>query len=29
LTNLDQAEKFFVNINTPDDYDAEIMRESR
>jgi len=29
LTNLDQAEKFFVNINTPDDYDAVIMRESR
>jgi molybdopterin-guanine dinucleotide biosynthesis protein A len=29
LTNLDQAEKFFVNINTPDDYDAVIMREPR
>ena len=29
LTNLDQAEKFFVNINTPDDYDAVIMRDSR
>jgi molybdopterin-guanine dinucleotide biosynthesis protein A len=26
LTNLDQAEKFFVNINTPDDYDAVTMR---
>ena len=29
LTNLVQAEKFFVNINTPDDYDAVIMRDSR
>ncbi|HEV2836145.1 MAG TPA: molybdenum cofactor guanylyltransferase, partial [Pyrinomonadaceae bacterium] len=29
LTNLDQAEKFFVNINTPDDYDALFMRDSR
>lgn len=27
LTNLDQAEKFFVNINTPDDYDAVTMRD--
>jgi molybdopterin-guanine dinucleotide biosynthesis protein A len=26
LRNLDQAEKFFVNINTPDDYDAVTMR---
>jgi len=26
LTNLDQAESFFANINTPDDYDAVIMR---
>jgi molybdopterin-guanine dinucleotide biosynthesis protein A len=29
LRNLDQAEKFFVNINTPDDYDAVTMRELR
>ena len=29
LTNLDQAEKFFVNINTPDDFDALTMRDSR
>jgi molybdopterin-guanine dinucleotide biosynthesis protein A len=29
LRNLDQAEKFFVNINTPDDYDTVIMRDSR
>jgi molybdopterin-guanine dinucleotide biosynthesis protein A len=29
LRNLDQAEKFFVNINTPDDYDAATMREQR
>ncbi|HSK29171.1 MAG TPA: molybdenum cofactor guanylyltransferase [Candidatus Limnocylindria bacterium] len=29
LRNLDQAEKFFVNINTPDDYDALAMRDSR
>ncbi len=29
LRNLDQAENFFVNINTPDDYDAVTMRESR
>jgi molybdopterin-guanine dinucleotide biosynthesis protein A len=30
LTNLDQAEKFFVNINTPDDYDAvSPVRERR
>ena len=29
LRNLDQAEKFFVNINTPDDYDAVTMRDSR
>jgi molybdopterin-guanine dinucleotide biosynthesis protein A len=28
LRNLDQAEKFFVNINTPDDYDAVVMRDS-
>ena len=27
LTNLAQAEKFFVNINTPDDYDAVTMRD--
>jgi len=27
LTNLDQAERFFVNINTPDDYDAVTMRD--
>jgi molybdopterin-guanine dinucleotide biosynthesis protein A len=27
LTNLAQAEKFFVNINTPDDYDALTMRD--
>ena len=25
--NLDQAEKFFVNINTPGDYDAVTMRD--
>jgi molybdopterin-guanine dinucleotide biosynthesis protein A len=29
LRNLDQAEKFFVNINTPEDYDAVTMRDSR
>jgi molybdopterin-guanine dinucleotide biosynthesis protein A len=30
LRNLDQAEKFFVNINTPDDYDAvSPVRERR
>ena len=30
LTNLDQAQKFFVNINTPDDYDAvSPVRERR
>ncbi|HEX5833461.1 MAG TPA: molybdenum cofactor guanylyltransferase [Pyrinomonadaceae bacterium] len=30
LTNLVQAEKFFVNINTPDDYDAvSPVRERR
>jgi molybdopterin-guanine dinucleotide biosynthesis protein A len=28
LRNLDQAEKFFVNINTPDDYNAVTMRDS-
>lgn len=28
LRNLDQAETFFVNINTPDDYDAVSMRDS-
>jgi molybdopterin-guanine dinucleotide biosynthesis protein A len=27
LTNLAQAEGFFVNINTPDDYDALTMRD--
>lgn len=27
LTNLDQAERFFVNINTPDDYDAVTVRD--
>jgi molybdopterin-guanine dinucleotide biosynthesis protein A len=27
LTNLDGAEKFFVNINTPYDYDALTMRD--
>jgi molybdopterin-guanine dinucleotide biosynthesis protein A len=27
LTNLAQAERFFVNINTPDDYDALTMRD--
>jgi molybdopterin-guanine dinucleotide biosynthesis protein A len=27
LRNLAQAEKFFVNINTPDDYDAVTLRE--
>ncbi|HEY2962283.1 MAG TPA: molybdenum cofactor guanylyltransferase [Pyrinomonadaceae bacterium] len=27
LTNLDQAERFFANINTPDDYEAATMRE--
>jgi len=27
LTNLHQAEKFFVNINTPEDYDAVTMRD--
>jgi molybdenum cofactor guanylyltransferase len=27
ITNLDQAESFFVNINTPDDYDAVTMRD--
>jgi len=29
LMNLDQAERFFVNINTPEDYDAVTMRERR
>jgi molybdopterin-guanine dinucleotide biosynthesis protein A len=29
VRNLAQAEKFFVNINTPDDYDAVSMRDSR
>ena len=29
LTNLDQAEKFFVNINTPEDYQAATMRDLR
>ncbi|HJT65398.1 MAG TPA: molybdenum cofactor guanylyltransferase [Pyrinomonadaceae bacterium] len=29
ITNLAQAEKFFVNINTPDDYDALTMRDRR
>ena len=29
LRNLDQAETFFVNINTPDDYDSVTMRDSR
>ena len=29
LTNLAQAERFFVNINTPDDYDALTMRDRR
>lgn len=29
LRNLAQAEKFFVNINTPEDYDAVSMRDSR
>ena len=30
LRNLDQAERFFVNINTPDDYDAvSPVRERR
>ena len=29
LRNLDRAEKFFVNINTPEDYDAATMRERR
>jgi molybdopterin-guanine dinucleotide biosynthesis protein A len=29
LRNLDQAEKFFVNINTPYDYDALTMRDRR
>ena len=29
LTNLTQAEGFFVNINTPDDYDALTMRDRR
>lgn len=27
ITNLDQADRFFVNINTPDDYDAVTMRD--
>ena len=27
LRNLDQAEKFFVNINTPEDYDAVTTRD--
>ena len=27
LTNLDQAESFFANINTPYDYEAAAMRE--
>lgn len=29
LTNLAQSETFFVNINTPNDYDAITMRELR
>jgi molybdopterin-guanine dinucleotide biosynthesis protein A len=29
LRNLDQAEKFFVNINTPEDYDAVTTRDRR
>jgi molybdopterin-guanine dinucleotide biosynthesis protein A len=29
LTNLDQAERFFANINTPYDYKAVIMRDRR
>lgn len=29
LTNLDQAERFFVNINTPSDYDEAIRGHSR
>jgi molybdopterin-guanine dinucleotide biosynthesis protein A len=29
LRNLDQAEKFFVNINTPEDYDEAIRGYSR
>jgi molybdopterin-guanine dinucleotide biosynthesis protein A len=28
LTNLPQAEKFFVNINTPEDYDEATTRET-
>jgi molybdopterin-guanine dinucleotide biosynthesis protein A len=28
LTNLPQAEKFFVNINTPEDYDDATTRET-
>ncbi|HSD46085.1 MAG TPA: hypothetical protein VLB87_05660, partial [Pyrinomonadaceae bacterium] len=27
IRNLDQAERFFVNINTPDDYDAVTTRD--
>lgn len=27
LRNLDQAERFFANINTPDDYEAATMRD--
>ena len=29
LTNLDQSERFFVNINTPSDYDEAIRGHSR
>ncbi|MEN3329331.1 MAG: hypothetical protein V7638_4138, partial [Acidobacteriota bacterium] len=29
LTNLDQSERFFVNINTPSDYDDAIRGHSR
>jgi molybdopterin-guanine dinucleotide biosynthesis protein A len=29
IKNLDQAEKFFVNINTPEDYDEAIRGYSR
>ena len=29
LTNLDQSESFFVNINTPSDYDEAIRGHSR
>lgn len=27
IRNLDQAERFFANINTPDDYEAATMRD--